>query len=122
MNKLPGPDDLKSVSKLPDSDDLKIDLDEWHEKAQNDDPEDIAMKDIESAAERMFVALQKEGDERLATYSDMMEAMQKHPELVAAHALAHGISRIEVTYRILKVEELRLLKSIADSLKGKGNE
>lgn len=101
---------------------LEIDLNAWREQAMNDDPWDIASEDLKAAAEWVFVSLQKEGDERLATYSDMIEAMQKHPELVAAHALAHEISRFEVTYRTLKVEELRLLKSIAGSLKGKGNE
>ena len=110
MSKLPGPDDLKSVSELPDSDDLKIDLDEWHEQAQNDDPVEIADSDLLAAADFLAVMLEDEKHPLLSS----TDIMRKHPELVASHALAHGISRIEVTYRILKVEELRLLKSIKE--------
>ncbi|MBX9916897.1 MAG: hypothetical protein E6Q59_10880 [Nitrosomonas sp.] len=111
---------------------LKIDLDDLREQAMNDDPDEIAGNDLEAAAELVFVALQKEGDERIATYSDKIEAMQNHPELVAAHTLAHAINRLELTHRTVKIEELRLLGSIADSLeriastaesaKGKRNE
>lgn len=96
---------------------IRIDLNGWHEQAQNDDPADIADNDLEAAAEWIFVMLGEEVLERTTSLNDKLNAMRKHPRLVAAHALAHGISRFELTYRTLKVEELRLLESIADSLK-----
>ncbi|NBQ68917.1 MAG: hypothetical protein EBU46_08830 [Nitrosomonadaceae bacterium] len=95
---------------------LEIDPNAWREQAMNDDPVDIADNDLGAAAEWVFVALQKEDDERIATYSDKIEAMRKRPKLVAAHILAHAINRLELTYRTLKIEELRLLERIADSL------
>lgn len=111
---------------------IKIDLDFWAAQAQNDDPADIAANDLESAAEWFFVMLDEEALERTTSFNDQINAMRKHPELVAAHALAHAINRFEHTYRTLKIEELRLLGSIADSLekiasaaesaKGKHNE
>lgn len=121
------------MSKLPDSDDLKIDLNEWFEQTQhNNDPWDIAGEDIKAAAEWIFVMLDEKSLERTSTLEDELNAMRNHPELVAAHTLAHTINRFEHTYRILKVEELRLLRSITDSLKviastaasskGEGNE
>ena len=97
------------MSKLPDSDDLKIDLDEWNEQAQNDDPVDIADEDIQTAAEWIFVMLDEKSLERTSTLEDKLNAMRKHPELVAAHALAHGIGRLEHTCRTLKINELILL-------------
>jgi hypothetical protein len=100
---------------------LKIDLDDWREQAMNDDPADIADNDLEGAAEWIFVMLDEESLERTTTLNDKINTMRKYPELVAAHALAHGISRFELTYRTLKVEELRLLESIADSLKAIAN-
>lgn len=95
---------------------LKIDLDDWREQAINDDPDDIAGIDLESAAEWIFVMLDEESLERTTSFNDKIDTMRKHPGLVVAHALAHGISRFEHTYRTLKIEELRLLGSIADSL------
>ena len=96
---------------------IRIDLNDWHEQALNDDPADIAANDLEGAAEWIFVMLDEESLERTTGLNDKTNTMRKYPELVAAHALAHGISRFECTYRTLKVEELRLLGSIADSLK-----
>ncbi|MBS0300230.1 MAG: hypothetical protein JSR32_09955 [Proteobacteria bacterium] len=86
---------------------LKIDLDDLHEQAMNDDPADITGDDLEAAAEWIFVMLCEQVLER-TTLDDELNAMRNHPELVAAHALAHGISRFEHTYRTLKVEELRI--------------
>lgn len=88
---------------------IKIDLNEWREEAQHHDPEMKACEDIYDAAETVFVALQKEGEERFATGRDKIEAMKNHPELVAAHAIAHAVNRFELSYRTLKIEELRLL-------------
>lgn len=111
---------------------LKIDLNDWREQAMNDDPADIAANDLESAAEWVFVMLDEEVLERTTSLNDQINTMRKYPELVAAHAQAHAINRLELTYRTLKIEELRLLGSIADSLekiasatesaKGKHNE
>lgn len=111
---------------------LEIDLDAWREQAMNDDPVDIASNDLESAAEWVFVMLDEEALERTTSLNDKISTMRKYPELVAAHVKAHAINRLELTHRTLKIEELRLLGSIADSLeriaraaeseKGKRNE
>lgn len=96
---------------------LKIDLDDLREQAMNDDPADIAGNDLESAAEWVFVMLNEEVLERTTSLNDKIKTMRKHPELVAAHTLAHAINRLELTHRTVKIEELRLLESIANSLK-----
>ncbi|MBV6448921.1 hypothetical protein [Nitrosomonas sp.] len=95
---------------------LEIDLDAWRAQAMNDDPAEIADIDLECAAEWGFVMLDEETLERTASLNDKINTMRKRPELVAAHAKAHAINRLEHTYRTLKIEELRLLGSIADSL------
>ncbi|MEI2767448.1 MAG: hypothetical protein V9E86_02860 [Nitrosomonas sp.] len=97
---------------------LKIDLDDWRERAMNDDPIDIANSDLEEAAEWIFVMLDEEVLERTTSLNDKINTMRKRPELVAAHAQAQAqaINRLECTYRTLKIEELRLQESIANSL------
>ena len=104
---------------------LEIDLDAWREKAMNDDPWDAAGDDLEAAAEWVFVMLDEEVLERTTSSDDKTNTMRKYPELVAAHAKAHAINRLEHTYRTLKIEELRLLERIAsaaESEKGKRDE
>lgn len=91
---------------------IRIDLNEWFEQAQKDDPEEIAGSDLLAAADFLAVMLE---DEKHSLLSSTV-TMRTHPELVAARALAHGISRLEHTYRTLKINELILLQSIADSL------
>lgn len=95
---------------------LKINLDDMAEEALYDDPEEAAGRDLQNAAEYVFVALQKEGEERFATYSDKADAMQNHPVLVAAHAIMTTLNRHESSCRRLKIEELRLLENIANAL------
>lgn len=104
---------------------LEIDLDAWREKAMNDDPWDAAGDDLEAAAEWVFVRLDEEVLERTTSPNDKTNTMRKYPELVTAHAKAHAINRLELTYRTLKIEELRLLGRIAstvESEKGKRDE
>jgi len=84
---------------------LKINLDDWHDQAQHDDPVDVAVNDWEVAAEYLSEMLEDEKHPRLSTF----DVMRKHPELVGAHANTHAINRLEHTYRTLKIEELRLL-------------
>lgn len=96
---------------------LKTDLDDQREQAMNDDPADIAANDLESAAEWVFVMLDEEALERTTSLNDKINTMRKRPELVAAHAKAHAINRLELTHSTFKIEELRLLESIVDSLK-----
>lgn len=95
---------------------LEIDLGEWREQAMNGDPWDAAGDDLEAAAEWVFVMLDEDALERTTSHNDKTNTMRKYPELVAAHAKAHAINRLELTHRTLKIEELRLLGSIADSL------
>lgn len=107
---------------------LRISLDDWHELARNDDPVDIADNDVNAAAQWVAIMFEDENHPQLSK----TDTMREHPELVAGHARAHAINRFEHTYRTLKIEELRLLKSIAASLesiasaaessKGKSNE
>ena len=80
---------------------LKINLDDWHDQAQHEDPVDMAGNDLQAAAEYLSVMLEDEKHPQLSP----LDVMRKHPELVAAHA----INRFEHTYRTLKIEELRLL-------------
>lgn len=92
------------------------------------EPEGIASCDLAAAAG--YVGVCMEDDDR--PLESMVDIMRKYPELVAAHAQVHAINRLELTYRMLKIEELRLLESIAVSLekiagaaesaKGKSNE
>lgn len=96
---------------------LKINLDDMADEVMHDDPEDAAGRDLGNAAEFVSVALQKESEERFATYSDKAAAMQNHPVLVAANAIMTTLNRHESSCRRLKIEELRLLKNIADALK-----
>lgn len=96
---------------------LKISLDDLADEVMHDDPEDAAGRDLENAAEYVFMALQKEGEERFATYSDKVGAMQNHPVLVSVHAIVTALNRHESSCRRLKIEELRLLGNIANSLK-----
>jgi len=96
---------------------LKINLDDMADEVMYDDPEDAAGRDLGNAAEFVFVALQKEGEERFATYSDKVGAMQNHPVLVAAHAIVTALNRHESSCRRLKIEELRLLENIVNALK-----
>lgn len=95
----------------------KIDLDFMARQAFNDDPADIADHDLEGAADWVFVTLDEKVFERTTSHNDMKNTMRKYPQLVAAHAIAHAISRLELSYRTLKIEELRLLGSISDYLK-----
>ncbi len=95
---------------------LKINLDDMADEVMHDDPEDAAGRDLKNAADYVFVALQKEGEERFATYSDKVGAMQNYPVLVAAHAIMTALSRHESSYRRLKIEELRLLGNIVNTL------
>ncbi len=91
----------------------KINLDDWHKQAQNDEPVNMADNDLQVAAEFLAVVLEDEKHSQLSS----TDIMRKHPELVAAHTLAHAINRLELTHCTVKIEELRLLESIADSLK-----
>lgn len=92
---------------------IEIDLNDWREQAVNDDPELMANCDLAAAAG--YVGVSMEGDDR--PLESMEDILRKYPELVAAHAQVHAISRLEHNSRMLKIEELRLLGSIADSLK-----
>ena len=96
---------------------LKINLDDMADEVMHDDAEDAAGKDLDNSADFVSVALQKEGEERLATYSDMVGAMQNHPVLVSAHAIMTALNRHESSCRRLKIEELRLLENIVNALK-----
>ncbi|MDP1550702.1 MAG: hypothetical protein Q8L97_11205 [Nitrosomonas sp.] len=96
---------------------LKINLDDMADEVMHDDAEDEAGLDLDNSAYFVSVAQQKEGEERFATYSDKVGSMQNHPVLVAAHAIMTTLNRHESSCRRLKIEELRLLKNIADALK-----
>lgn len=96
---------------------LKINLDDMADEVMHDDPEDDAGRDLDNSADFVSVSLQKEGEGRLATYSDMVCAMQNHPVLVAAHAIMTTLSRHESSCRRLKIEELRLLQNIVNAFK-----
>lgn len=95
---------------------LKINLDDMADEVMYDDPENEGWQDLENAAEYVSVMLQKEGEERFATYSDKVGAMQNHPVLVAAHAIVTALNRHKSSCCRLKIEELRLQESIANSL------
>lgn len=84
---------------------LKINLNDWHDQAQHEDPVDIAGNDLQDAAEYLSVMLEDEKHPQLSPF----DVMRKHPELVGALAKTHAINRFEHTYRTLKIEELRLL-------------
>lgn len=96
---------------------LKIDLDFWAEQARNDDPTDVADTILQDGADWIYVMLEGNGESDRTNYDGMQHAMRKYPELVKTHAIANAVSRFEHTYRILKIEELRLLEGIANSLK-----
>lgn len=95
---------------------LKINLDDMADEVMHDDAEDEAGQDFENAAEYVSVMLQKEGEERFATYSDKADAMRNHPILVAVCAILTALNRHDSRGRRLKIEELRLQESIANSL------
>lgn len=95
---------------------LKIDLNDWRERVQKADPEEKALEDIDNASDMIFLDLQEKDGKSTSSDSDKIETKKNHPQLVAAHAITCAINRRNDAYCTLKIEELRLLKSVDNSL------
>mgnify|MGYP001558100538 FL=1 len=91
---------------------LKIDLDVWAESALHDDPDEATTSDLTSAAQYVSVMLEGDGHPQ----QSIDDTLRKHPGLVGAYAISCGQNRLESSVRTLKIEELRLLENIANSL------
>ncbi len=91
---------------------LKISLDNWAEIDLHEDPDEVTANDLISAAQSVTVMLE---DKRYPQLS-VGDTLRKHPELVSAHVISYALNRLESSVRTLKIEELRLLESIENSL------
>lgn len=95
---------------------LKISLDDLYDDACQSSPEKIADDILEQSADWVYVMVGDDADCKRSKEEGVLCALQNHPELVGAHAVVSAISRLEITYQLLGVEQLRLLDRIEKSL------
>ena len=89
----------------------KIDLDFMAEQVLNEDGFDRADTFFQDSVTWVSIWLRDGGPELSTT-----DTLRDHPQLVGSHALVCAINEFEITYRTLKIEELRNLKNISNSL------
>ncbi len=94
--------------------DIKIDLDEWHEDAQNNAPEQNTEDILLNSAESIGVIL----NDPIISKLSKEEIFKQLPMHIGIHAVLRTIDSHNVHNRNLKIEELRLQQSIAVALDG----